>query len=275
MAPVNHILIDGRRVAYREAGNGPAIFFLHGLGGNSASWEPQFTAFSTRYRTVAWDMPGFGNSEVLQTRPATTRDYSRLAQRLMDALAIDRAHVVGTSYGTVIVADLARSNPRRVASIIFACGVTGMGHLDPQERARLRSVRRSEIESMGQRKFAELRNSTYVAKGLSAELVKRVVDLAGSADPEGYLQAYGALTESNIFPLLADIDVPALVVSGANDPIAPAKDCERVARALAKADYHCIQNSGHYVNLEQTAVFNRLLEDFLARVAQPARKSLG
>jgi pimeloyl-ACP methyl ester carboxylesterase len=173
----------------------------------------------------------------------------------------------------VILADLAQSNPGRIKSMIFACGVTGMGHLDPQARARLRATRRMEIESMGQRKFAETRNSTYVAAGLSAELVERVVELAGSARPEGYLQAYGALTESNIFSSLANIDVPALVISGANDLIAPARDCERVAGALPQAEYHCLQNSGHYVNLEQTEAFNRLVDDFLARIEQGVPRS--
>ena len=271
--PVKYLEIDGRRIAYREAGNGPAIVFLHGLGGNSASWEPQFGAFSDRHRVVAWDMPGFGNSDLLATQPATTRDYCNLARRFMDALGIEHAHGVGTSYGTVILADLTQSNPGRIKSMIFACGVTGMGHLDPQARARLRATRRAEIESLGQRKFAEMRNSTYVATGLSAELVKRVVELAASASPEGYLQAYGALTESDIFPSLANIHVPALVISGANDPIAPARDCERVARALPQAEYHCIQNSGHYVNLEQAETFNRLLGDFLARVEQGAPRA--
>ena len=258
--------IDDRHLAYREAGGGPVILFLHGLGGNSASWEPQFGAFSNQYRVVAWDLPGFGSSDLLATQPVTTRDYCNLARRLMDALGIEYAHGIGTSYGTVILADLARSNPGRIRSMIFGCGVTGMGHLDLQARARLRATRRAEIESMGQRKFAEMRNSTYLAAGLSADLVERVVELAGSAKPEGYLQAYGALTESNIFPSLADIDVPALVISGANDPIAQARDCERVARALPCAEYHCIRNSGHYVNLEQTETFNRLVGDFLARV---------
>ena len=67
----------------------------------------------------------------------------------------------------------------------------------------MRSVRRAELESLGQRKFAEQRNSTYVASGMPAALVARVVELAGSATTAGYLQAYGALTESNIFNSLS------------------------------------------------------------------------
>jgi 3-oxoadipate enol-lactonase len=262
-APAQYLSIDGRRLAYREAGSGPPIVFLHGLGGNSASWQPQFDAFADSHRVVAWDMPGFGNSDLIPL--PTTRDFSALARRLMDALGIESAIGVGTSYGTVILADLVQSNPGRISAMVFACGVTGMGHLAPEERARLRSVRRAELESLGQRKFAEQRNSTYVASGIPAALVARVVELAGSATTEGYLQAYGALTESNIFDSLKDIDLPALVLAGGNDPIARAGDCERVARALPHAEYHRIENSGHYVNLEQAEIFNRLLADFLAR----------
>ncbi|MDB5598137.1 MAG: alpha/beta fold family hydrolase [Xanthobacteraceae bacterium] len=265
--PVKYVSLDGRRLAYREAGSGPAMVFLHGLGGNSASWEPQFARFSATHRVVAWDMPGFGDSEPLATSSATTRDFSTLARRLMEALGIEHAVGVGTSYGTVILADLVQLHPSRITCMVFACGVIGMVHLPPEVRARLRETRRAELEAMGQRKFAETRNSTYLGKAIPKALVDRIVELAGSARPEGYLQAYGALTESDIFPSLAAVKVPVLVVSGADDPIAPARDCERVAKALSDAEYHCVENAGHYVNLEQAEAFNRLVDDFLVRIA--------
>jgi pimeloyl-ACP methyl ester carboxylesterase len=262
MSALKSVAIDGRRVAYREEGRGPPIVFLHGLGGNSASWEPQIAAFSDSHRVVAWDMPGFGNSELPEKPFTATRDYSLLARKFMETLGIGRAVGVGTSYGTVILADLAQSNSGLISDLVFACGVTGMGQLEAGERARLRAVRRSELESLGQSKFAEIRNSTYVA---NAALVTRIVELAGSAQTEGYLQAYGAMTESNIFDSLKTIDVPALVLAGANDPIAKAGDCERIAQALRNAQYHCVDNCGHYVNLEQAETFNWLMGEFLAR----------
>ena len=63
--PVRYLTIDNRRLAYREAGSGPPIIFLHGLGGNSASWQPQFDALAGIHRVIARDMPGFGNSDLL------------------------------------------------------------------------------------------------------------------------------------------------------------------------------------------------------------------
>jgi pimeloyl-ACP methyl ester carboxylesterase len=263
-AALKYLTVEGRQIAYRDQGRGPVLVFLHGLGGNSATWEPQFEAFADRYRLVAWDMPGFGSSDLLAASEASTRDYSSLARKFMAGLGIERAVGVGTSYGTVILADMAATNPGLISTMVFACGVTGMGARKPEERARLRAVRRSDIESLGQRAFAAARNSNYVAGGMPPALVTKVVELAASAQPEGYLQAYNALTESNIFDALELLDLPTLVVAGANDPIAQAADCERVARAL-RAEYHCIENCGHYVNLEQAETFNRLLGDFLVR----------
>ena len=231
------VRIDGQRIAYREAGSGPPILFLHGLGGNSKSWEPQFAAFSGSHRVVAWDMPGFGSSESVGKDVGGTRDYSSLAQRFMAALGIEHAIGVATSYGTVILADLAQATPGLIDAMVFACGVTGMGHLDAQERARLRAMRRGETRKSGAAQIRRDAKFDLCGGRHAGQLVARVVDLAGSAQPEGYLQAYGAMTESNIFDSLKDIEVPALVVAGVNDPIARASDCERVARALRNAEY--------------------------------------
>src|SRR5450631_655619 len=120
-----YVSIEGRRLAYREAGSGPPIVFLHGLGGNSASWEPQFAAFSNSHHVVAWDMPGFGCSDLPATPTAATHDFSTLARRFINALAIERAVGIATSYGTVILADLAQSNPGSIGAMVLACGVTG------------------------------------------------------------------------------------------------------------------------------------------------------
>jgi len=264
-AAIKHIALDRGRLAYREAGSGPPLVFLHGIGGNSASWQPQFAAFAGHHRVIAWDMPGFGHSDLIPA--ASTRDYSMLLRRFMDALEIERAVGVATSYGTVIFADFARAYPSRIGAMVFACGVTGMGARDAAERARLRATRRADLERLGQRQFAEQRNSRNVAPGAPATLITTVVDLAASAQTEGYLQAYGAMTETDIFASLPATTVPVLVISGADDPIAKADDCERVARALPRAEYHRIERCGHYVNLEQAETFNHLLGDFLARVA--------
>ena len=262
---VRHVDFAGGRIGYREAGEGPALVFLHGLGGNSASWEPQLAVFSSRFRTIAWDLPGFGASDPLPLAEPATGDYGKAFCGFLDVLGIGRAHLVGTSYGTVILAEFARAWPDRVASLIFACGVTGFGRLQASERAALRATRRKELAEIGQRRFAETRNAAYLGKGAPAAVVAQVVAIAGSADPAGYLQAYGALTESDIFASLAHLRARALVLSGSDDPIARPADCERVARALSGAEYRCIDGVGHYANLEQADQFNRIVGEFIAR----------
>lgn len=264
---VRQVDLGGRRIAYREVGEGPALVFLHGLGGNSASWEPQLAEFSPRFRTVAWDLPGFGASDPPPIAEPATSDYGRELRGFLDALGIGCGHFVGTSYGTVILAEFARVWPDAVASLVFACGVTGFGRLEATERAALRATRRKELAELGQRRFAEARNSAYLGKGAPAALVAKVVALAGSADSEGYMQAYGALTESDIFASLVHVRARALVLCGSDDPIARPADCERVARALPGAEYRCIEGVGHYANLEQADAFNRIVGEFIARLS--------
>ena len=87
-AALKYLTVEGQKIAYRDEGRGPALVFLHGLGGNSASWEPQFEAFADRYRLVAWDMPGFGSSDLLAASEASTRDYSLLVRKFMAASAL-------------------------------------------------------------------------------------------------------------------------------------------------------------------------------------------
>jgi len=90
----------GAGVAWLEAGAGDALVFLHGLGGTSTAWAPQFDELSGGQRCVAWDRPGYGNSDPIDPPDAMTFEW--VADRLddlLDALAVDRADLVGLSLG--------------------------------------------------------------------------------------------------------------------------------------------------------------------------------
>ena len=78
--------IAKRTIAWREAGQGPALVLLHGIGGASASWEYQFTHFAEHYRVIVWDMPGYGASQALKGAAPTVDDYLAVLVALLDAL---------------------------------------------------------------------------------------------------------------------------------------------------------------------------------------------
>src|SRR5690606_34666834 len=108
--------VDGGRIAWREAGRGPAVVLLHGLGGSRTAWEPQLAGLSDRWRVIAWDMPGYGASPALDG----PLDFGRLADAvvvLMEEAGVPAAHVVGLSMGGMVAQHLALRHPGRVRSL--------------------------------------------------------------------------------------------------------------------------------------------------------------
>jgi pimeloyl-ACP methyl ester carboxylesterase len=101
--------IAGRTVAWREAGEGPALVLLHGIGGAAASWEYQITHFAERYRVIAWDMPGYGASQALEDAAPMVDDYVAALVALLDALGPTRfAYEKGPAIMSPTVSDVAR-----------------------------------------------------------------------------------------------------------------------------------------------------------------------
>src|SRR5262249_11633697 len=81
-------------VSYREAGAGPALGLLHGIGNQSGSWVRQLEALAPHFRTIAWDAPGYGESDRLAAASPSAADYADALAGLLDALGVARAVLV-------------------------------------------------------------------------------------------------------------------------------------------------------------------------------------
>jgi len=103
--------LDPISIAYREKGSGTPLVFIHGMGGNSAAWKGQYSAFADGYRVIGWDSPGYGDSgEFTDDRPVVA-DYVDALARLFDGLGIEAAHLAGHSLGGIIVCARPRADP--------------------------------------------------------------------------------------------------------------------------------------------------------------------
>ena len=102
---------QNRVISYREAGKGPPVVILHGLGGRSESWVPQYEGLSRSNRIIGWDAPGYNlSSEMLEDEPKIP-DYMEVLKRFTDALGLKKFHLVGHSVGTCIAAAFYQSYP--------------------------------------------------------------------------------------------------------------------------------------------------------------------
>src|SRR6266513_5429455 len=137
---------DGVQLYYEEAGSGIALLFVHEFAGDARSWEPQLRHFSRRYRCIAYNARGYPPSDV----PQELERYSQARARddvrcVLDALGIQRAHVVGLSMGANATLHFGLTYPQRALSLTFAGGGYGS---HPATHARFQQDSRSNAETI-------------------------------------------------------------------------------------------------------------------------------
>jgi 3-oxoadipate enol-lactonase len=254
---------DGR-FSYEAAGNpgAPPLVFLHGIGGAARAWRDQLGAFSDRYRTVAWDMPGYGGSA-----PLSTVSIAALADALRDFLQQTDATkpiLVGHSIGGMIVQQLLAKNPDIARAVILAQTSPAFGKPDGEWQKSFIAARLGPLD----------RGETMVslAPSLVRELVGDDPDVRGmdvardcmAGVPETtYRATMLALMGFDLRSALKDIAVPTLLLSGSRDNNAPAPMMAKMASFIPSAKYVELEGVGHLANLERPSAFNAALDQFL------------
>lgn len=261
--------LHGRLVHVEQAGTGEPVVLLHGFGASTYSWRKVMPGLAARFRVVAIDLNGFGYTE----RPRDLASYTREGQGqlvldVLDALRIERAHVVGHSYGGGITLWLASRHPERFLSMVL---VDSSAPTYANDR-RSRAASLKPLTSLFLRSVV-LRPST-VRKGLlrsvhdpslvTPELVQAYFDRIRI---EGVIDAYYGLTVPVRGPAetvdLAKIDVPALVVWGADDRIILMRNGRQGTAKLPHGRFVVIPDTGHIAMEERPEEWLRIVLPFL------------
>jgi len=265
---------DGVNLHYEEAGAGIPVVFVHEFAGDARSWEPQLRHFSRRYRCIAYNARGYPPSEV----PAGVERYSQARARddirsVLDALAIERAHIVGLSKGAFATLHFGIAYAKRALSLTIAGGGYGA---HPAHYAQFQKDSRANAEFIrreGMTRFA----ATYGHGPTRVQFQNK--------DPRGFAEYIGQLSEHSaegsintllgvqahrpsLYDLTSDmarIAVPTLIMAG--DEEEPCLEvCLLMKRAIPTAGLAILPKSGHGINLEEPEFFNRLLDDFFHQV---------
>jgi pimeloyl-ACP methyl ester carboxylesterase len=270
---------DGVRLHCEDTGSGTPIVFVHEFAGDSRSWEPQVRHFSRRYRCITYNARGYPPSDV----PGDFERYSQERVRddlrcVIEGLGLQAPHIVGLSMGAFATLHFgmrycAQGTPALARSLTLAgCG-TGA---HPAVYAPFQAEARALADGIAQHGMAHFA-STY-GHG-PARVPFRTKDPRGFAEFARQLAEHSALGSANtmrgyqarrpcLYELtqeMARIDVPVLVMTGDEDE--PCLEPSLlVKRTIAKAGLAMLPCSGHAINLEEPALFNRLLEDFLHQV---------
>ena len=263
LPPVRHAVVGGRRIAYRDSGDGAPLLVLHGIGSSAASWRAQLASRPAGRRVIAWDAPGYGESDPLPGTAPSAADYAAAALGLADALGLARFDLLGHSLGGIIAAALCRHHPGRVGRLILSSPAAGYGALPADQQAQRIAPRLHDMATLGPAALAEKRASNMVAPGASSEALAHVRAVMAALRPDGYAQACQLLAASDIFEDARAIRTPTLVLCGSADAITPGAGCRQIAAAVPWARYRKLAGVGHASYAEDPAQYDAALTAFL------------
>lgn len=261
-------MVFGQKMHYLEAGSGPPLVLLHGMGGEGARWMPQLTALSSQFRVIAVDQIGFGQSD----KPLTqyhTGVFAGFVAGLMKSIGVPRATFIGQSMGANVVLYLAIHNPDLVDRIVLANG----GGFRAEGAAPARASGTTDWHSRQIMNAATLDESREYLQVMYYDDARFVTDEAVEANLVGRLRsAYtissmgqsgekglGQITEAEV----KAIKVPTLLVWGANDSQSTLASQDRLHAAIVGSRKVIIDKAGHYPFIEHPDQFNRAVSDFL------------
>ncbi|MFE6921874.1 alpha/beta fold hydrolase [Nocardia sp. NPDC057663] len=281
MADYRRLVVDGHDTAYLDAGSGEPVVLLHGgeFGADAAlGWEHTVDTLARHHRVIAPDMLGFGRSaKVVDFTDGRGLRIRHLAA-LLAVLGIDSAHFVGNSMGAInLLVDQTAARPRlRARSLVALCGggdILRNEHVDalydydatPEGMRHIVAALFHSGAYPADADYVRRRYESSVAPGAWEALAAARFRRPGAAAPStpSSDRAYHRIT------------VPTLFVEGAGDKLLPAGWAEELARRVPHGVHAVVPDAGHCPQLEQPAMVNELLLDFLARHADSAELPAG
>ena len=245
-----------------QAGEGPTVLCLHGIGSSSEAFAPQFAELADDFRLLAWDAPGYGRSSDPREPLDLDGFADRAAQVIMDH-SEGPVHVLGVSWGGVIALRLSRRHPELVRSLILAGSSRGSG-VKPHQAAAMRE-RPQALAREGINAFAAQRGPRLVSADADAALVGQVVEsMRRAVRLPGYAYAAESMAATNLTDELPTVTAPTLVLCGSEDEVTGIPESQALAGGIPDAVFVTVRHAGHQVNQEAPASFNAWTSAFIS-----------
>jgi 2-hydroxy-6-oxonona-2,4-dienedioate hydrolase len=261
------------KLHYNDAGKGTeTVVMLHGSGPGASGWanfnrnvEPFVAA---GYRVILMDCPGWSKSDPIVCTGSRSDLNARALKGLMDAIGLDKAHLVGNSMGGHSAVAFALANPQRVGKLVLMGGGTGgVSSFVPMPTEGIKLIgalyRTPTIENLKRM----MNVFVYDASELTEELFQTRLDnmLARKDHLENFVRSHDANPKQ--FPdvgyRLGEIAAPTLAIWGRDDRFVPLDTGLRLVAGLQNAELHVFSRCGHWAQWEHAAKFNRMVLDFL------------
>lgn len=260
MAPVT---LDVRQERFNCRVDGPpdapALVLSNSLGTDLGLWDDQMPELTTRFRVLRYDTRGHGSSTVT-AGPYTVAMLARDVLTLLDALKIKRAHFCGLSLGGMTGMWLGIHAGDRIDRLVLANTAPQIGSAEIWN-TRIDNVRKGGIEAIADTVLERWFTAGFRAR--APETVGRVRSMLVSTPAEGYIACCAAVRDANLWPGMASIHCPTLVIAGTHDLTASVADGKKMAEVIAHA--RCVElDAAHISNIEAANRFSAEAIAFLA-----------
>lgn len=246
-----------------DLGSREPLLFLHAFPLNRTLWDPQFNDLSDVARVLTFDLRGFGDAD-----PVGAESMAQLAtdcNAFLDAMRVSRpVTLCGLSLGGYVAFAFYRQYPERVRALILAAtragpdSEEGKANRDRLAAAVLERGPSAAVEAMLPKMFAP---RTYETQPRLVESVRAMMLSASTPGIVGALRALRDRPDST--PTLAEIKVPTLILHGPDDQLINLGEAEKMRDGIGGARLQVLPDSGHLLNLEQPALFNAAVRDFI------------
>ena len=250
-----------------DRGTGPPVLLVHGFPLDHTMWSAQIDALAARYRVIAPDLRGFGRSGVTPG-VVTMQQHADDLARLLDELdAGGRLVFCGLSMGGYIGWQFWRKHGDRLAGLIL-CDTRAAA--DTPEAAAVRLKMADMVVADGVSEVVRTMLPRLLAPdgfANSPEVVERIRRMITGTAPEGIAAAQrGMAARPDATPWLAEIDLPALLVVGAQDELTPPAEMQSVAAAIQGARLVVVDGAGHMSPMEKPGAVNEAILGFLEKL---------
>ena len=249
------------QMSFRSCGAGEAVVFLHGLLGSSKSWAFQFDHFSRGNCMIAWDAPGYGQSEMVS---ASIDAFVETLREFIANIGQPRVSLVGHSMGGTVAARFAATFPELVSRLVLSCSHAGYGDPETAPMPAKFEHRMRELGEIGPVAYGVNRARGLLPHSVSAGVFDYAAEIISETNPEALRRATRMLQCADNRPFLSKLKIPTLVLTGEMDTeVQPNLKADLLR--LAPITRHVeMPRLGHAPYFEAPDYYNSLIEDFLS-----------
>jgi len=269
--PVHELATAAGTIAYFDRGRGPAIVFVHGLGGDLTHFEHVAPALAKRWRVIGLDLPGCGGS--YKRGPHSLASHAHAVLELMGGLGLGRAIVVGHSAGGQVAAEVALLEPERVERLVLINSAGLRGYAAPLRWAARVVMRPRVLEALMAPGALRLLARVFHQENEQTRKFRRGA-LGRPRQPllGDLCRVIADLMPDLMRPTVAEgvFEMPALIVWGERDRLVPMRTVRAAAARFPRGRLEIVNGCGHMPIIEQPGRVIELLDAFLASSAAVA-----